>query len=277
MDEVALCSDLQVRFFPASEAWCFLHELPIAGYSDRPGEELFHLNFSRFESRPSSSISAPFGKPQFDAATDSYGMEMLWSLGYVFRDKFMVAQGSVFGRGAPQKRLYDVFCTMWHKLKENHCYLLQDAWKEPLASSSEEPTKQSVAFAILSPNRIEFQPMQTMTPHRGFNAYPPEDWLLVHMRDYDGRNTIFCLDDATRVRFKQHMVKGIAFGKRSFRYFGSSNSQVKDQAAWFVALPPKESIDLAREKLGDLSSIKNVSTYISRVGLFLTTAKNTEV
>lgn len=284
VDEVALCSDLRVRFFPATEAWHFLHELPIAGYSDRPGDELFHINFSRFVSHPHSKIDVPFGKPQYSSPTDSYGMEMLWSLGHTFRDKYIVDTDSIATSGNDSSRnVYDVFCTMWHRLKENHCYHLKDAWKDSRIQSQNVALNRNngrtinVAFAILTPNRIEYQPMQTMVPHRGFESHPPENWLLVHMRDYDGKSPIFCLDDMTRIRFKRYMEKGIKFGTRHFCYFGSSNSQLKDQAGWFLALPPTESIDTARGRIGALAEIKNVPTYVSRVGLYLTTSRDTGV
>jgi hypothetical protein len=45
-DELGLCSDLLVRFFPASDAWTFLHDLPIAGYSQGSYDHVFHLNFT---------------------------------------------------------------------------------------------------------------------------------------------------------------------------------------------------------------------------------------
>jgi hypothetical protein len=119
--------------------------------------------------------------------------------------------------------------------------------------------------------------METTAHHRGFELYPSENWLLVHMRDYNGIDKINNLDLQTRVRFRNLMIKGISRDQRVYRYFGSSNSQMKDQAGWFLSLPQGITMDSVREGLGDLSQIRNVSTYTARVGLYLTTTKSTEV
>jgi hypothetical protein len=97
------------------------------------------------------------------------------------------------------------------------------------------------------------------------------------MRDYNGIDKINNLDLQTRVRFRNLMIKGISRDQRVYRYFGSSNSQMKDQAGWFLSLPQGITMDSVREGLGDLSQIRNVSTYTARVGLYLTTTKSTEV
>ena len=222
------------------------------------------------------------GMPQHTSIYDSYGMEMLWSLGHLFRDKYNADCQSMFSRTNQSDSFYSICCTIWSNLKSNHCYQLQDACHDPMAkkwtgSVRESSQSKTVAFAILTPHRIEYQPMHSTLGHRGFELYAAENWLLVHMRDYDGKDKIMALNDHTRVHFKKCMIKGIDRDKRQFRYFGSSGSQMNDQAGWFLALPPGESMDTARGKLGNLSDIKSVATYISRVGLYLTASKSTQI
>ena len=281
-NELGLCSDLLIRFFPASDAWAFLHSLPIAGYAQRSANDLFHLNFSLFAWRKHTNIQSPMGMPQYESISDSYGMEMPWSLGHVFRDKYNSDCRSVSSATNPRENFYSVCCTIWKNLKSNHCYRLQDAWHDQSARKLAETAKESsqskaVAFAILTPHRIEYQPMHTTLGHRGFELYTAENWLLIHMRNSDGKNKIMSLNDYTRIPFKKYMVKGITRGRRQFCYFGSSGSQMKDQAGWFLSLPLGETMEEAREKLGNLSNILNVATYIARVGLYLTTSKSTGV
>jgi hypothetical protein len=222
------------------------------------------------------------GMPQYGSIYDSYGIEMLWSLGHLFRDKYNSDYRSLFSTTHPRKNFYTICCIIWNNLKSNHCYRLQDAWQDPSATKSTDTTQESsqsktIASAVLTPHRIEYQPMHTTLSHRGFELYPAEDWLLIHIRNYNGKNKIMSLDDQTRVRFKKCMVKGIDRGRRLFVYFGSSGSQMREQAGWFLALPPGETIEVARGKLGNVSNIRNVATYIARVGLYLTKSRSTGV
>jgi hypothetical protein len=276
MKELPLCSDLLIRFYPASMAWSFLRELPIAGYSRKASDDLFHINFALFVWQKDCSNLSSMGMPSFASTYDSYGIEMLWSLGYIFQDKYNANSQAILAH--QHRNFYDRCCEVWRNLKQNHCYRIQDALNIQTPQKSNDSSELvQVAFAILTPNRVEYQPMQRTLPHRGFDLYGPENWLLVHMRDHNGIDNIHKLDLQTRVRFTNLMLKGIRRDRRVFQYFGSSGSQMNDQAGWFLSLPNGTSMDSARERIGDLSSIHNVSTYIARVGLFLTTTKTTEV
>ncbi|CAF3987268.1 unnamed protein product [Rotaria sordida] len=277
MKQLPLCSDLLVRFFPANAAWKFLRNLPIAGYTRRASDDLFHINFALFRWQKDPSNFSPIGMPSYPSAYDSYGMEMLWSLGYLFQDKYNA--DSQFIVDVVHKKLYDLSCTIWRNLKQNHCYRIRDALHEATSKTNHRASDESshlkqVAFAIITPNRIEYQPMQVTRCHRGFELYSPENWLLVHIRDYNGIDKINNLDLQMRVRFRNLMIKGIFRDKRYFQYFGSSGSQMNEHAGWFPSLPQGTTMKSARVQIGDLSKILNVSTYMARVGLYLTTLKS---
>ena len=143
--------------------------------------------------------------------------------------------------------------------------------------SEESSQSVNVAYAIITPSRIEYQPLQTNVRHRALQIYPVQNWLLVHMRGDNGIDKIHELDLQTRARFRNLMIKGIQRDNGYYRYFGSSNSQMKEQAGWFLLLPPNENMDQAREKIGKVSKIRSVSTYIARVGLYLTTSRSAGV
>ena len=276
MKELPQCSDLLVRFYPASTAWCFLRELPIAGYSRKASDDLFHINFALFLWQKDPSIVLPMGMPSLASTYDSYGIEMLWSLGYMFQDKYNANPRSIMS--LQQKHFYDLCCSIWRNLKQDHCYQIHDVLNGQTSETSHGSSElKEVAFAILTPDRIEYQPLQGTLPHRGFAIYPAENWLLVHIRDRNGIDNIHHLDLQTKVRFRNFMLGGIPRGNRRFQYFGSSNSQVNIQAGWFLSLPQGITMDSARQQIGDLSNIHNVSTYIARVGLYLTTTKATMV
>ncbi|CAF0876837.1 unnamed protein product [Adineta steineri] len=280
MEEIPLCSDLLIRFFPANMAWIFLRDLPIAGYSRRASDNVFHINFALFEWHKHSDNLPRMGKPSYNSHYDSYGIEMLWSLGYKFQDKH--SANSQWIRTIREKKFYNLCCTIWHNLKKNHCYQIQDALNEQTLKIHDKPSNvlpqlKEVPFVIITPHRIEYQPLQSTICHRGFDLYPSENWLLVHIRDYNGIDKIRDIDVQMKVYFRNKMLQGIRYKDRQYRYFGSSNSQMKDQAGWFLSVPVGENMKSAREKVGDVSKIRQVSTYTARVGLYLTTSKPTEI
>lgn len=277
-----LCSDLRLRFHPASEAWCFLHNLPLSGYANENCENMFQINFALFQSRPCSSVSRGFSMPLYEDSTHNYSIEMLWSLGYVFRDKYNDNYTTLWNeRGS---RNFSSHCEIvWKNLKSNHCFQLV-----PVSSVHENhvptPTvtdnsnsEEKVAFAIITPHRVEYQPMLSTPQHRGFQIFPRENWLLVRFRDTNGFNKVYRLNDTSREYWKTCMIRGIQRNGQNFLYFGSSGSQLREQAGWFLAIDWNMNIEQARKKIGNLENLKNVSTFISRVGLYLTTSKDTQV
>lgn len=266
VEQLTSCSNLLVRFYPASEAWNFLRELRIAGYCRRASDDIFHINFAIFNWQKDSSNVPSMGMPLFTSTDESYGIEMLWSLGYLFQDKYNA--DSQFLMRTRDKSFYDLCCIIWRNLKLNHCYQFRDALNDQTANQKRENSNESsqlkeVAFAIITPHRIEYQPWHMTHCHRGFNLHPysPENWLLVHFRDANGIDKINNLDLQTRVRLRNYMINGISRGGRLFKYFGSSGSQMNDQAGWFLSLSD-ETMDSARKKIGDLSKIHNVSILI---------------
>jgi len=53
---------------------------------------------------------------------------------------------------------------------------------------------------------------------------------------------------------------------------GASTGQMKEMAFWFIDLPPKlKTITDAHNLLGRFDDIKNVATYIARVGQYFST------
>lgn len=278
MEEYLICTDLLIRFYPANNAWDFLRELPIGGYARRASDDLFHINFAMIQWKDSGSL-LPLGKPSYQSMKNSYGMDMLWSLGYLFQDKYKSDSQSI-DTLANSENFYDLCCTIWRHLKANHCYQLRDAVLASTVhrdSSTSSPEMKQVAFAIVTPYRTEYQPMPKKVSHRGFELHDAENWLLVHFRDNNGIDKIHKLNLETKVRLRNLMLKGIQRGNRMYKYFGSSCSQMNEQAGWFLALPQGKTMDEVRKAVGDLSNISNVSTYMARVGLYLTTSKSTEV
>ena len=56
---------------------------------------------------------------------------------------------------------------------------------------------------------------------------------------------------------------------KNYRYMGASTGQMKEKAFWFIDLPSNiKSIEEAHGRLGKFHEIKNIATYIARVGQY---------
>ena len=65
------------------------------------------------------------------------------------------------------------------------------------------------------------------------------------------------------------MRDGIKSMGRTYIYIGSSTGQMKEMAFWFIDLPSDiKDVSQARALLGKLDEIKNIATYIARVGQY---------
>jgi hypothetical protein len=77
--------------------------------------------------------------------------------------------------------------------------------------------------------------------------------------------------------FQEIFESGIEFGGNHYHLFGSSNSQLKDHSFWFIKALILDDIHLKRQELGQLDQIKNLGTYVSRLGLWFSKADPTNV
>ena len=230
-------------------------------------------------------------------------MQMLWSLGYLFQDKYLnsaddtnPAMFKAHHRDSP-KRFYNECCTLWKQLQNDHCYPIERAFASTNHSNMDRELlsrgMRRVPHAVITPLRIVLQPMHVTRGHRAMRRYSKNNeycWMLVYIRDEDGQQKIADCNNIGTLKERYKLVLELGFCLRiylleelSFCYFGSSGSQVKKAEFWFMApvnTTPDEApskVNRARAALGDFRTIKNVATYIARVGLYLTTSKPTAV
>jgi hypothetical protein len=68
------------------------------------------------------------------------------------------------------------------------------------------------------------------------------------------------------------MINGITLFGRTFKFIGSSTSQLKEMSFWFIDLPAHLSTIIdAHVLLGNFVEINNIATYIARVGQYFST------
>lgn len=65
------------------------------------------------------------------------------------------------------------------------------------------------------------------------------------------------------------MTDGITLMGKEYRYIGASTGQMKEKAFWFIDLPANiKTIDDVYSRLGKFDEIKNIATYIARIGQY---------
>lgn len=77
--------------------------------------------------------------------------------------------------------------------------------------------------------------------------------------------------------YLEALKNGVEICHQRYFFFGCSNSQLKSHSYWFYRANNQDEIQQKREELGDFSDIKNVGKYVSRLGLWFTTTKSTDV
>lgn len=65
------------------------------------------------------------------------------------------------------------------------------------------------------------------------------------------------------------MINGISLFDQSFKYFGASTSQMKEYSFWFIDKNFQSGDVLqAYNRLGNFQAIKNIATYVARIGQY---------
>jgi hypothetical protein len=298
---ISQCSDLLVQFQSRADAWGVLQQLPLFG--SYKGLELNYAEFDFAEPPCDQGLSALHDRRRFPSELGCYAMAMLRSLGHLFEDKYLfennVASRFISCHKKSPDDFYEFCCTVWTRLQANHCCSISSLLDQHSSASTKTASCSSrssyrVQHVTVTPLRILYHPMHTANGHRAMRHYEKNldyKWMLVHFREEDLQQNITNIqfNDELRYRYQQILEQGLSSERNVsealiYHYFGSSGSQVRNEAFWFLALgqnltPERaaEKVHQARMALGDFKSIRNVATYVARVGLYLTTSKPTDV
>lgn len=183
IEDIAHCSDVVFHFPPSQDMpWLFLSHFLI----HRP--ERYDINFSCFKisdwktATKETSTPNPFN---FSHACfrDRYSLQMLTSLGYVFRDKWAQLTDEKLNWSAwKADERYPLCCFAVEQLIKDHGYDLTrtskdyNAWKKKAKISGTGTDKDNIdidntqrlkiACCTLTPLKIIFQPLQSTTGSR---------------------------------------------------------------------------------------------------------------
>ncbi len=293
-DILSKSSDLLLQFDPPVNAWPFLLSLPIIGHTENNKRQdgNFQINFATFTSENWSITNPIPHQPSFSSFKSQYSIEMLQSLGYVFTDKYMKSSTiqNLFRQiGKFSTNEFHNFCsTIYKALKDDHCLSLDDLIQRHTPKISK--TDSTIIDMTSADDRFVFVRHITLTPmciilkplireigNRALRLRGVKNYIRVHIRE-ENHEILEKLDDGMRSRFKRKMLTdGIMCMNRVYYCIGSSTSQMKKFSYWFTKLNDGETIDQVRAQFGDFTAIKNVATYVARIGLYFSTSAATGV
>jgi hypothetical protein len=282
---VSKSSDILLSFNDIEHTWAFLEELmrETDEYRNKFTINFVTLNQPYFNDNNRQS----FYLPSSASNKQHYALKMLYSMGYVFQDKYSKQTHDQFV--AFNKELFNNMCYyLKEKLEQNHCYKVKRIFddfdnylKEKHKEEEQLPVKKSpycIGCVSLTPLRVLYQKMENSIGNRALRMaqFGGEDmFLLVHIREEDNQK-LNDFDASIKRRLRSKMLYGIKAMNRTYRLFGTSTSQFKEMSFWFVDIQNK-SIEDAWKILGDFSAIKNVANYVARIGLYFSTTHETQV
>ena len=267
--------------------------LPIIGHTDNNKRQdgNLQINFASFASED-WPIGSPMTQYCFRSFAGQYSIEMLQSLGFLFTDKCMKSSGIQKAFIEIEKNSTEKFhpfcCAIYEALKDNHCRSLDELIEtnKPNATKTDHTvvdiklTDSRYVFVrhiTLTPLRVILRPLCRELGNRALCLRGVEYYLRVYIRE-ENDEMLDELDIDIRSRFKRKMLtNGIMCMNRTYYCIGSSSSQMKNFSYWFITLNEGESIDQVRAQFGDFHVIKNVATYVARIGLYFSTSTATGV
>ena len=277
-------SDILLTFNDPTHTYAFLEELTTETdeYHDK-----FTINFVTLERNISKKSNHQFQLPSSAPYEHHYALNMLFSMGYVFSDKYSQKLHQKFSEF--DKELFNTMCYyLKDQLKENHCYHItrvfddfNDYWKEKRRekkNSIQELLPYSVGCILITPLRIVYERMEATKGNRAIRVASlggPDMFVLVHIREEDG-SKLRSFDRVMKSRLREKMLNGMEVVGKNYRLFGTSTSQLKEMSFWFFTSETR-TIEEGWRELGDFSGIKNVANYIARIGLYFSTSQKTGV
>ena len=285
INALSRCGDLLLQFDPPVNAWPFLLSLPIIGHTENNKRQDGNLdiNFASFEyeDRP---LNDEYERPKFSSCDSQYSVAVLESLGYVFTDKYTkstTAQNLLQKFERDHQNSFHNFCSSLYKaLIDTHCLHLDDFINRNMQNTPASNKEVEFVFVrqlTLTPMRMIFKPLEPELGNRALHLRGVEKYIRVRIRE-ENDEPFDRLDEQIRSRFRTKMLtNGIVCMNKTYYCIGASTSQMKNFSYWFTTLDNGETIDQIRAQFGNFLEIKNLATYVARIGLYFTTSIKTGV
>ncbi|CAF1284234.1 unnamed protein product, partial [Didymodactylos carnosus] len=283
--QLARCNDVMLVFANKSECQIFKNYFGEEKKCERI-TTILHKRNTSFELCSSSHKSL-------------YSMEMLYSLGFIFEDKYnfstKLQQSMNDLTSRCDNTFYQLTLNAYKELKQDHCLDLTKIFNEEKfkeiqnellldndqqQQQQQEPIYYQVGHLCVTPMRILVLPMETIMGHRILRRKDfggKENFIIVDFKDEQVEKY---LNDSENLKsyYRDHILKrGIDLCLKKYFLIGASNSQIKDKSFWFYQCQSNDDIALLLQRLAEFQKITNLGTYVSRVGLWFTKTKPTEI
>jgi hypothetical protein len=269
------CSDFLISLSPKSVADSFIDEL-----RSNNNLKIFYTTITIQHSVHQWSRN-DFNPYRTDH--NRYALSMLHSLGYVFDDKYLnnqILQNQMIELAEQDEKLfYQISLKIYSELKKCHWLDLTNIFRTHRLKSINDDQLIYVSVVHLTPTRFLIMPKEKTKGHRAmrhslFNGV--NDFCLVYLKP-DPPNIYLNENQQLLEYFQEIFQTGFQLNENHYHLFGTSNSQLKEHSFWFIKAISLEDIHSKRQLLGEFDRIKNLGTYVSRLGLWFSKTDPTDV
>ncbi|UJR30133.1 hypothetical protein I4U23_017674 [Adineta vaga] len=270
------CSDFLICFSPKSRVDTFLDYLQINHH--------FRIFYTILTVQSSISQWSTNCFEDYQTDYSRYGLSILHSLGYVFDDKYLTNknlqnQMKILAE-ENENQFYQLSLKVYYELKKCHWLNLSTLFQQNSTKILGNNDKNLYVSVIhLTPTRLLIMPKEKTKGHRVIRHSQfqgIDDFCLVYIKP-DPPNLYLNDNHQLLDYFQEIFERGIDFNGYKYHLFGSSNSQLKEHSFWFIKSLSLDEIHRKRQILGQFDQIRNLGTYVARLGLWFSKTDSTNI
>jgi len=208
---------------------------------------------------------------------------MLHSLGYVFDDKYLnnknLENFMIELSKQDEKCFYQLSLKAFFQLKKCHWFDLNKIFNKNFIYINNNDQSIYISVIHLTPTRLLIMPKEKTKGHRAlrYSLFQGQnDFCLVYLKP-DPPNIYLNNNKQILEYFQDIFQKGLELNGNIYHLFGTSNSQLKEHSFWFIKALSLEEIHQKRQLLGEFDKIRNIGTYVARLGLWFSKTDPTNV
>lgn len=269
------CSNFLISLSPKSLVDQFLLELQFV--------HQFRIYYTTITIQHSSHQWSNDIFTDYSSEHSRYSLSLLHSLGYVFDDKYLnnktLQQLMIDLARRDDRYFYQLALKAFYELKRCFWIDLMKIFQSNLSKTTTDDQTKYVPVIHLTPTRLLLMPKEKSKGHRAlryslFNGV--QDFCLVYLKP-DPPNIYFNVDAHLLEYLEQLFRTGLEFNGKRYHLFGASNSQINEHSFWFIHANSLDEIDQKRHLLGEFHQIRNLGTYVARLGLWFSKTDSTNV
>ena len=235
---VSRSSDILLTFYEPQHTWMFLEQLT---NSRKPSFPKLKIQFVTLLQDPVENRKEAFALSPSVSYKQQYALQMLYSMGYIFQDKY---SREIHNRLVQfdEEIFLEICYKLKEKLEENHCYNLKDIFDLFNVDVKEKCEEEKslghwIGSISITPLRLLYRKLESSIENRVLRMTEFQNegmFLLVHIREED-EDELKDFDASIRRQLYRKMFDGIRIMGRTYRLFGASNSQLRKMSFWFFS------------------------------------------